>query len=154
MPAEDKGARYCLKFTKSLTTVLFNYNEKLRSDFYLPDAKPGRAGKTMLQGLYKVEFETPRRKAVGIIFASDGQLHGGSSAFAYIGSYDQKGNTITGTVKSVPHTDDPNHPSVFGVSRVRIDFHGVEKGDYASIEGTAAEFPSLGFRALLTQIRD
>jgi hypothetical protein len=41
----------------------------------------------MLQGLYKVEFETPRRKAVGVIFAENGKLHGGSSAFAYIGSY-------------------------------------------------------------------
>ena len=40
----------------------------------------------MLQGLYKVEFETPRRKAVGIIVASDGKLRGGSSAFAYVGS--------------------------------------------------------------------
>ncbi len=37
----------------------------------------------MLQGLYKVEFETPRGKAVGVIFASDSKLRGGSSAFAY-----------------------------------------------------------------------
>ena len=31
----------------------------------------------MLKGLYKVEFETPRGKAVGVIFANDGKLHGG-----------------------------------------------------------------------------
>ena len=108
----------------------------------------------MLQGLYKVEFETPRRKAVGIIAASDGKLRGGSSAFAYVGSYQQDGNTITGVVTTTRHTDDPNHPSVFGVNQVRIDFRGVEKGSYASVEGTASETPSLGFKALLTRIAD
>jgi hypothetical protein len=108
----------------------------------------------MLQGLYKVEFETPRRKAVGIIFANDGKLHGGNSAFAYIGSFKQEGNTISGVVTGMRHTHDPNHPSVFGIDRVRIDFHGVEKGKFASVEGTAAEVPSLGFKALLTRISD
>jgi hypothetical protein len=108
----------------------------------------------MLKGLYKVEFETPRRKAVGIIFANDGELHGGSSAFAYVGSYKQVGHKISGVVTAQPHTNDPDHPSVFGVDRVKIDFHGVEKGSFASVEGTAAETPSLEFKALLTRICD
>jgi len=108
----------------------------------------------MLCGLYKVEFETPRRKAVGIIFARDGQLHGGSSSFAYVGSYEQQGNSIRGVVTTSRHTDDPNHPPVFGINEVRIDFRGVEKGGYASVEGTAAEMPSVGFKALLTRISD
>jgi hypothetical protein len=108
----------------------------------------------MLEGLYKVEFETPRRKAVGIIFARDGKLHGGSSAFAYVGSYEQVGHKISGVVIAKQHTNDPDHPSVFGLNEVKIDFLGVEKDSFASVEGTAAEAPSLGFKAFLTRICD
>ncbi len=108
----------------------------------------------MLKGLYKVEFETARRKAVGVIFARDGQLRGGSSAFAYIGSYEQDGGQIRGKIMSRRHTNDPNVPSVFGVDDVRVDFHGSSIGDFAQVEGTAAEAPALGFKAVLTRICD
>ena len=108
----------------------------------------------MFKGLYKVEFKTPRRKGVGIVYAADGKLHGGNSAFAYVGSYKENGNTITAVVSSVRHTDDPGHPSVFGLDRVTIDCQGSAKGEFATFEGTAAETPSLGFKALLTRIAD
>lgn len=108
----------------------------------------------MLKGLYKVEFETPRRKAVGVIFANDGKLRGGSSAFAYVGSYQQVGHTISGVITTTRHTTDPDHPSVFGIDNVKIDLRGVEKDGFASVEGTAAEAPSLHFKAVLMRISD
>jgi len=108
----------------------------------------------MLNGLYKVEFETPRRKAVGIIFASNGKLRGGSSIFAYIGSYKQVGHRITGVVVAKQHTNDPRHPPIFDLSEVKIDFNGVEKDSFASVEGTAAEAPSVSFKAFLTRLSD
>ncbi len=108
----------------------------------------------MLKGLYKIEFETPRRKAVGIIFASNGELRGGSSAFAYIGSYEQVGHKISGMVVARQHTNNPDIPPLFDLSEVRIDFRGVEKNDFAAVEGTAAEAPSVGFKAFLTRLSD
>jgi hypothetical protein len=111
-------------------------------------------GTIMFKGLYKVEFKTPRRKAVGIVYAADGKLHGGSSAFAYIGSYKETGDTITATVSTMRHTDDPNYVSVFGFDRVTVDCQGSAKGEFATFEGTAAETPALGFKALLTRIAD
>ncbi|MBN8979159.1 MAG: hypothetical protein J0I08_22100 [Rhizobiales bacterium] len=118
--------------------------------------RPGRtlAGTEMLEGLYKIEFETPRRKAVGIIFAQDGKLHGGSSAFAFVGSYEQDGHKISGVVTARRHTDDPNHPSMFDLNEVKIGFRGVEKNSFASVEGTAAEAPSVDFKAFLTRLAD
>ena len=118
------------------------------------DPPRGGSQNKMLEGLYKVEFETPRRKAVGIVFASDGKLRGGSSAFAYVGSYEQNGHKISGVVVARQHTNDPNHPSVFDLSEVKIDFRGVEKNNFASVEGTAAEAPSVVFKALLTRLSD
>jgi hypothetical protein len=47
-------------------------------------------GTIMFKGLYKVEFKTPRRKGAGVVYAADGKLHGGSSAFAYVGSYTER----------------------------------------------------------------
>jgi hypothetical protein len=114
----------------------------------------GQAGTAMLKGLYKVEFETPRRRNVGVIYANDGKLHGGSGTFAYIGTYQQDGNTIRGVVTTKRHTDDPDHPPVFDFSGVRITFHGVEKNGLASIEGTADEAPGTSFKALLTHLTD
>jgi hypothetical protein len=107
-----------------------------------------------LKGLYKVEFETPRRKAVGVVFADGGKLRGGSSAFAYIGSYEQNGGTICGKITSRRHTRDSESPSVFGLDEVRIEFHGSSIGDFAQVEGVAAEAPALGFKAVLTRICD
>lgn len=106
----------------------------------------------LLQGLYKVEFETPRRKATGVIFANDGKLRGGSSAYAFVGSYKQDGGRICGAVTSKLHTRDPSIESVFGLDEVRIEFHGSSIGDFAQVEGIAAEAPSLGFKAVLTRL--
>lgn len=108
----------------------------------------------MLKGLYKVEFETPRGKAFGVVNATDGKIRGGSSAFAYVGSYRQDGHSITGNVSSIRHTPDSNYPSVFGFDQVKIDFHGSVKGDLAICEGIASEFPGLTFKAVLTRVAD
>ncbi len=108
----------------------------------------------MLRGLYKVEFETPRGKALGVIHAENGKLRGGSSAFAYMGSYTQDGQSFTGNVSSLRHTPDSSHPSVFGFDEVRINFNGTVKGNFAICEGTATEFPSLAFKAVLTRVAD
>lgn len=109
---------------------------------------------TMLRGLYKVEFETPRRKNIGVIYANDGALHGGSGTFAYVGTYEQDGNAISGIVTTKRHTENPDDPPVFGFNGVRITFRGVEKNGLASIEGTADEAPGMAFKALLTHLAD
>lgn len=116
--------------------------------------KPVITETALLQGLYKVEFETPRGKALGVIHAENGKLRGGSSAFAYIGFYTQNGQSFVGSVSSVRHTPDPNLPSVFGFDEVSVNFNGTVKGGFAICEGTAAEFPSLAFKAVLTRVAD
>lgn len=108
----------------------------------------------MLKGLYKVQFETPPRKGIGVIYANDGTLHGGSGTFAYVGSYTQDGNTISGVVTTRRHTDDPSDPPVFDLNGVRISLRGFEKNGFVSIEGTADEAPGLTFKALLTHVAD
>lgn len=108
----------------------------------------------MFKGLYKVEFQTPRRKGVGVVYADGSQLRGGSSAFAYFGSYTQEGTSVRGVISSKRHTADPNYPPVFGLDAVTIVFEGTFKNGMAICEGTADETPSLRFKALLTRVSD
>ena len=108
----------------------------------------------MFKGLYKVEFETPRGKARGVVHADNGRIRGGSSAFAYIGTYTQDGASVSGKVWSKRHTSDSNCHSVFGLDEVTIAFRGAVKGQFAICEGTAAEVPSLDFKAVLTWVSD
>ncbi|GAA3846406.1 hypothetical protein AFIC_000465 [[Pseudomonas] carboxydohydrogena] len=108
----------------------------------------------MLQGLYKAEFETPRGKAVGVVFAHDGRIHGGDSAFAYVGTFQQVGHTVSGTVTTLRHTNDPKALSLFGIDSARVTLHGFEKDGFATLDGTAAEAPSLGLKVVLTRLCD
>jgi hypothetical protein len=108
----------------------------------------------MIDGLYKVEFETPRKKAVGVVYAHDGKLHGGSSAFTYIGSYTAHGLSVSGTISSKRHTLNDDVPAVFGIDDVNIAFEGTAKNGLVICEGTADEAPSLKFKALLTRLAD
>jgi hypothetical protein len=108
----------------------------------------------MREGLYKVEFETPRRKAVGVLYARDGKLHGGSSAFTYVGSYTENGYSVQGVISSKRHTPDAGLPAVFGFDDVNIAFEGTAKNGLVICEGTAEEAPSLKFKALLTRLAD
>ena len=108
----------------------------------------------MLDGLYKVEFETPRKKAVGVVYAHDGKLHGGSSAFTYVGSYTAEGLSVRGVISSKRHTPDADLPAVFGIDNVNIEFEGTAKNGLVICEGTAEEAPSLKFKALLTRLAD
>ncbi len=41
----------------------------------------------MLQGLYKVEMHTGHGSRRGVLYFYDGKMMGGSSAFAFIGTY-------------------------------------------------------------------
>lgn len=106
----------------------------------------------MLQGLYKAEFETPRGKIAGVIFADDRKIRGGNSAFAYVGDFQQTGCAVAGAMTARRHSHDPKCPSLFGVDDVRLTLHGFEKDGFATLDGTAAEVPSLGCRVVLARL--
>lgn len=108
----------------------------------------------MITGLYKIEFETPLQKAVGVLYADNGRLHGGSSAFAYVGHYAQAGDKVRGVINSIRHTADKDLPAVFGFDNVSIVFKGKTDQDVVVCEGTAEEAPALQFKAFLTRMSD
>jgi hypothetical protein len=107
-----------------------------------------------VQGLYKVEFHTVHGSGRGVIYANQGKLLGGNSAFAFIGSYDDAGDEILVEVSTQRHNDDPNFRPLFGTDRITLTLKGKQLGAQFHFEGGTAQVPGVAFRSTMTPISD
>ena len=111
-------------------------------------------GRTVRQGLYKVDFHTVHGTGCGVVYVIDGKMRGGNSAFAFIGSYMGQGDSIKAKISTERHNDDPSFRPLFGTDRITLTLAGREDGDTAEFEGTALQLPGVAFRAVLSRISD
>jgi hypothetical protein len=105
-----------------------------------------------VQGLYKVEFHTVHGSGRGVIYANQGKLLGGNSAFAFIGSYDDAADQILVEVSTERHHDDPNFRPLFGTDRITLSLKGRQQGEQFHFEGGTAQVPGVAFRSTMTPI--
>jgi hypothetical protein len=105
-------------------------------------------------GLYKVQFHTVHGTGSGVIYATDGKLRGGNSAFAFVGSYSGQGDSIQVKIATERHNDDPAFKPLFGTDRITLTLHGRDDGHIVDFEGSALQLPGVAFRATLTRIAD
>ena len=108
----------------------------------------------MREGLYKVDFHTVHGTGSGVIYATGGKLRGGNSAFAFLGSYNSNGETISVKVSTQRYNDDPSFKPLFGTDMITLTLKGKVCGDMVDFEGTALQLPGVAFRAVLTLISD
>ncbi len=108
----------------------------------------------MRDGLYKVDFHTVHGRGCGVIYACDGKLRGGNSGFAFIGSYQKTGDTISAKVSTRRYNYDPSFQSLFGFEGVTLTLNGTPNGDMVDFEGGALQAPGVSFRAILTHLSD
>ena len=108
----------------------------------------------MQAGLYKVQFHTVHGTGSGVIYAIDGKLRGGNSAFAFVGSYSGQGESIQVKIATERHNDDPSFKPLFGTDRITLTLRCRDNGHMVDFEGTALQLPGVGFRATLTRIAD
>jgi hypothetical protein len=108
----------------------------------------------MRDGLYKVDFHTVHGTGSGVIYAADGKLRGGNSAFAFLGSYSRNGETILAKVSTQRHNHDPSFKPLFGIDRITLTLKGIACGDMLDFEGTALQAPGVNFKAVLTLISE
>lgn len=89
----------------------------------------------MVDGLWIVQYHGAGGVGGGVVVFTKGQVLGGDSGFAYVGSYEEKGDVLKAKV-SVTNFD-PNIPSVVGVpGNHELLIEGKIKND--TIEGTGA----------------
>jgi hypothetical protein len=89
----------------------------------------------MLDGLWIVQYHGPAGVGGGVVVFTKGQVLGGDSGFAYVGSYEEKGDVLKARVSATQF--DPNITSVLGVpGNHDLLIEGKIKND--TIEGTGA----------------
>jgi hypothetical protein len=108
----------------------------------------------VLQGLYKVEFHTVHGSRRGVMYAYDGRMLGGNSAFAFIGKYDDSGEEIIAELSTVRHNDDPNYQPLFKTDKITLKLRGWEEEDHYYFEGGSGQMPGIPFKSLMTPISD
>ena len=89
-----------------------------------------------------------------MIYAIDGRLRGGNSAFAFIGNYTDKGDGIQVKVTTQRHNPDPAIKPLFGTDMITLTLKGADNGNMVDFEGTALQLPGVNFKAILTRISD
>src|SRR3954447_7745511 len=108
----------------------------------------------VLQGLYKVEFQTVHGSRCGVIYAYDGRMLGGNSAFAFIGRYTDAGEEIRAEVSTVRHHDDPGYQPLFKSDKITLKLRGWQEEDHFYFEGGSGQLPGVPFKSLMTPISD
>jgi len=106
------------------------------------------------EGLYKLEFHTVHGTGSGVIYAINGKLRGGNSAFAFIGNYADRSDGIHVKISTQRHNADPAFKPLFGADMITLTLKGAANGDMVDFEGTALQLPGVTFKAVLTRIGD
>ncbi|KIU43403.1 MULTISPECIES: GrlR family regulatory protein [Bradyrhizobium] len=108
----------------------------------------------MREGLYKLEFHTVHGTGAGVLYATNGKLRGGNSAFAFVGNYADRDDGIHVKVSTQRHNPDPAFRPLFGTDAITLMLKGTADGDLVDFEGEALQRPGVSFKAVLTRIAD
>ena len=108
----------------------------------------------MFGGFYKVRFQLGEAVGRSVMYARDGKMLGGNSAFAHIGSYEEIGDEIDIEVKTVRHNPDPNFRAMAGTDDATLLARGRTDGGNIRFRGALRELPGVVFQSVMIPIED
>jgi hypothetical protein len=108
----------------------------------------------LLDGLYKVEYGVNDAFGRSVMCMHDGKLLGGNSAFAHLGTYEERDGEIFGEVITQRYNDDPHYKPLMDTDVAAISVRGRLKGNQIRFEGQAAPRPGALFWAELTRLNN
>ncbi|MBO1361522.1 hypothetical protein J2D73_17185 [Acetobacter sacchari] len=108
----------------------------------------------LAEGLYHIRFHTRLGEGSGAAYLHDGQVHGGDTTMAYVGSYSLDGDNIKAEIKTFPYNNKLSGNSVFGVDRAVINLEGKRYGNLIDLEGSSEQAPGVKMRAAMEYIDD
>ena len=109
----------------------------------------------MLEGFYKVRFQLNATVGRSVMYARDGRMLGGNSAFAHIGTYrEEAAGAIAIEIKTVRHNPDPNYRAMAGTDDATLLARGRPDGDLYRFEGGLKELPGAVFSSVMTPIEE
>ncbi len=109
----------------------------------------------MLKGLYKVEMHTVHGSRRGVLYAYDGKMMGGNSAFAFIGTYQDSGSgEVLVDMSTLRHNDDPHFQPLFKSDEITLTIKGRQQGEQYHFEGGTTQLPGIVFNSVMTPISE
>jgi hypothetical protein len=109
----------------------------------------------MLKGLYKVEMHTAHGSRRGVVYAFDGKMMGGNSAFAFIGTYQEsESGEVLAEMSTLRHNEDPNFQPLLKTDKINMTLSGRQRGEQYFFEGGAAQLPGVTFNSVMTPISE
>ena len=73
-----------------------------------------------MDGLYKVEYGVGDAFGRSIMCMHDGNMLGGNSAFAHLGTYHQSGDEVAAEIITERHNEDPHYKPLMGIDVAAI----------------------------------
>ena len=108
----------------------------------------------MFEGFYKVRFQLGEAVGRSVMYARDGRMLGGNSAFAHIGTYEKCDDGIAIEITTVRHNPDPNYRAMAGTDDATLLARGQADGALYRFEGGLRELPGVKFQSVMTPIED
>ena len=106
----------------------------------------------MFEGFYKVRFQLGAAVGRSVMYARDGRMLGGNSAFAHIGTYEKHDDAVDIVVQTVRHNPDPNYRAMAGTDDATLLAKGRADGALYRFEGGLKELPGVAFHSVMTPI--
>lgn len=108
----------------------------------------------MFAGFYTVRFTLNDAVGRSVMYVNAGKLLGGNSAFAHIGTYEEKPEGIDIEVKTVRHNPDPNFRAMAGTDDATLIARGGADGDLYRFKGALKELPGAVFQSVMTPVAE
>jgi hypothetical protein len=108
----------------------------------------------VLDGLYKAEYGINDAFGRSVMCMHAGKLLGGNSAFAHLGTYEERDGEIVAEIITQRHNNDPHYKPLMGADVAAINLRGRAEGRAIRFEGSAAPVPGGLFWADLTRLDD
>jgi hypothetical protein len=86
------------------------------------------------------------------MYARDGRMLGGNSAFAHIGTYEKRDDSVEIVIQTVRHNPDPNYGAMAGTDDATLLAKGRVDGNLYRFEGGLKELPGVAFHSVMTPI--
>jgi hypothetical protein len=86
------------------------------------------------------------------MYARDGKMLGGNSAFAHIGSYEKRDDGVDIVIQTVRHNPDPSYRAMAGTDDATLLAKGRPDGQLYRFEGGLKELPGVAFHSVMTPI--
>jgi hypothetical protein len=106
----------------------------------------------LFEGFYKVRFQLGDAVGRSVMYARDGRMLGGNSAFAHIGTYEKRDDGVDIVIQTVRHNPDPSYRAMAGTDDATLLAKGRADRNLYRFEGGLKELPGVAFHSVMTPI--